>query len=143
VFTIAETRTWEDPRSPYQADFGPRFTTRSNPSHWLWRAQRFEPKYDQSTGTRQAHFKCCRDPWFMPPPPSPPGGAADCQFTGYLTDCRPNQEILEGAVAGCFRAGLVHKSTTFKNDCPGGSRDATSICCRPGVVGPPVDHCAR
>jgi hypothetical protein len=94
------------------------------------------------TGIRGLSYRCCRDDYFVPPPPAA-GPAPDCQLTGGSADpCKPNAEMLAIQVEACYRAGLIHRSTVFANDCPGGgSHLVTSVCCRPGVTGPPADYC--
>jgi hypothetical protein len=54
--------------------------------------------------------------------------------------------MLEGAVQTCYRNGLVHRSISFQDRCaPGaaGTSMTMSVCCRPGVAGPPADSCRR
>ena len=110
-----------------------------DPTNLCVAADRLSP-----TGTRGAKLRCCRDPYFIPEPPNA-GPVADCFLVGAsYTPCTSNQTIHERLVESCNQAGLVHRVTRFRNDCPGGgSGEATGICCRPGVAGPPTDYCAR
>ena len=110
------------------------------------RCGRVELGRPSPTGARGIRFRCCRDDFFVPPPPSG-APASDCQLVGGLSSpCASNATMLERQVEACYRAGLVHRTTIFANDCAGGgagSANVQSICCRPGVVGPPVDYCRR
>jgi hypothetical protein len=95
------------------------------------------------TGYRGVSYKCCRDPHFIPTPPDAAGPAPDCISTGGLsTPCQSNAAMLARQVELCFSSGRIHRLTTFGNECPGvGSSSVSSVCCLPGVPGPPVSAC--
>lgn len=97
--------------------------------------------------SRRAHFKCCRDPYFVPQPPNRPTPTPDCVLVGgSFSPCASHQDMLERAVRSCFDSGLIHRSITFLDHCAPGSAGTSmtmSVCCRPGVAGPPADSCSR
>jgi hypothetical protein len=103
------------------------------------------PNELESGLSRRAHFKCCRDPYFVPQPPDRQSPLPDCmQVGGLWSPCASHEDMLDQAVKTCFMSGLTHRSITFKDDCgPGGAGMSTSVsvCCRPGAAGPPTNYC--
>jgi hypothetical protein len=104
------------------------------------------PNELESNLSRRAHFKCCRDSFFVPNPPDSASPEPECyQVGGLWSPCASHEEMLEAAVTACFMSGRIHRSITFKDSCgPGGAgmSESLSVCCRPGVAGPPVNYCA-